>query len=60
MSVLCCLVEVSALGCRGVLSSVLCLVCDREASIMRRPWSTGGCCAIGKKISIVIRQLIYH
>jgi hypothetical protein len=21
--------------------------CDREASIMRRPWPTGGCCAIG-------------
>jgi hypothetical protein len=23
--------------------------CDREASIMMRPWHTGGCCAIGKK-----------
>jgi hypothetical protein len=23
--------------------------CDREASEMRRPWPTGGCCAIGKK-----------
>jgi hypothetical protein len=22
--------------------------CDREASIMRRPWPTRGCCAIGK------------
>jgi hypothetical protein len=23
--------------------------CDREASIMRRPWLTKGCCAIGRK-----------
>jgi hypothetical protein len=23
--------------------------CDREASIMRRPWPTGGCCAMEKK-----------
>jgi hypothetical protein len=23
--------------------------CDREAPIMRRPWPTGGCCAIEKK-----------
>jgi hypothetical protein len=22
--------------------------CDREASIMRRPWPTGGCCSMGK------------
>jgi hypothetical protein len=22
--------------------------CDREASIMRRPWPTRGCCAIGE------------
>jgi len=21
--------------------------CDREASIMRRPWPTSGCCAMG-------------
>jgi hypothetical protein len=25
------------------------VVCDREASIMRRPWSTRGCCAMGWK-----------
>jgi hypothetical protein len=24
--------------------------CDREASIMRRPWSTRGCCATEKKM----------
>jgi hypothetical protein len=23
--------------------------CDREASIMRRPWSIRGCCAMGEK-----------
>jgi hypothetical protein len=23
--------------------------CDREAWIMRRPWPTGGCCALGKR-----------
>jgi hypothetical protein len=28
--------------------------CDREASIMRRPWPTRGCCAMGKKIRICI------
>jgi hypothetical protein len=25
-------------------------VCDRKASIKRRPWSSRGCCAIGKKV----------
>ena len=34
---------------RGVLPSVVCLECDHEASIMRRPWPTGGCCAVVKK-----------
>jgi len=24
--------------------------CDREASIVRRPWPTRGCCAMEKKI----------
>jgi hypothetical protein len=23
--------------------------CDREASIMRRPWPTRGCCSMGRK-----------
>jgi hypothetical protein len=23
--------------------------CDREVSIMRRPWPTRGCCTMGKK-----------
>jgi hypothetical protein len=31
----------------GVLPSVVCLTeCDLKASIMRRPWPTGGCCAM--------------
>jgi hypothetical protein len=24
--------------------------CDREASIMKRPWPTRGCCAIGGRV----------
>jgi hypothetical protein len=35
---------------RGVLLSVMCLS-DRESSIMRRPWPSGGCCAIANKNS---------
>jgi hypothetical protein len=27
--------------------------CDREASKMCRPWSTGGCCAIERRIDLV-------
>ena len=41
---------------RGVLPSVVCLKCDREASIMRSPWPTRGCCAMGKK-NIVLHIL---
>jgi hypothetical protein len=42
---------------RGVLPSVVRLSeCDREASIMRRPWSTKGCCAIGNKNCILHQQ----
>jgi len=26
--------------------------CDREASIMRRPWLTQGCCAMGEKVKL--------
>jgi hypothetical protein len=51
LSVVCHQVELSASGwplvCR---SPTECGVSeyDREASIMRRPWPTRGCCAIGK------------
>jgi hypothetical protein len=42
---------------------MVCLTeCDREASIMRRPWPTRGCCATGKvtagKISISVKKKI--
>jgi hypothetical protein len=50
VSVVFCQVEVSATG-RSLVqrSPTECGVseCDREASIMRRPWPTGGCCATG-------------
>jgi len=26
--------------------------CDREASIVRRPWPTGGCCGIEKRLAV--------
>jgi hypothetical protein len=48
VSVGCCQVEVSAWGWSLVRRSPTdCGVseCDREASIMRRPWPTRGCCA---------------
>jgi hypothetical protein len=51
-SVVCCQVEVSASGLSPVQRSpTKCDVseCDREASIMRRPWSTKGCSAMKKK-----------
>jgi hypothetical protein len=51
--VACCQVEVSATGQSVVQRSPTdCGVSerDREASIMRRPWPTGGCCATERKI----------
>jgi hypothetical protein len=48
--VACCKVEVSASGWSLVQRSPTeCGVyeCDREASVMRRPWCTRGCCAMG-------------
>jgi hypothetical protein len=41
MNVVCCQVEVTARAdhsSRGDLPTVVCLECDREASIMRRSW----------------------
>jgi hypothetical protein len=52
VSVVCCQVEVSATGRSLVQRSLTeCGVseCDREASIMRRPWPIRGCRANGKK-----------
>jgi hypothetical protein len=48
--VLCCQVEISASGCSvGRRSPTECDVseCDREASVMRRPWRTRRRCATG-------------
>jgi hypothetical protein len=30
--------------------------CDREASIMRKPWPTRGCCATGKKSKLLFMR----
>jgi hypothetical protein len=51
--VMCCEVEFSA-TCRSVIqrSPTECGVCDREASIMTRPWPTRGCCTMGKNGNI--------
>jgi hypothetical protein len=52
MSVLCCVLSGRGL-CVGLITRpeesyrLWCVSeCDREASIMRRPWPTGGCCAL--------------
>jgi hypothetical protein len=49
VSVMFCQVEVSATGWSLVQRSVS--ECDREASIMRRPWTTRSCCTLGEKIA---------
>jgi len=52
VSVVCFRVKVSATG-RSLVqrSSTECGVseCDRESSIMERPWTNGGCCVMAKK-----------
>jgi hypothetical protein len=61
VSVVCCQVEVSASG-RSLVqrSPTECGVsCDREASIMRRPWPTRGCCVIGKKTGLLANREIF-
>jgi hypothetical protein len=56
MSVSCeCCVLSGRVLCLGVITRVeesyrVWCVCDREASILRRPWPTRGCCAIEKKL----------
>jgi hypothetical protein len=53
MSVSCeCCEVVSALGCsliQGSPNECGVTACNREASIMRRPWPTVGCCAMETK-----------
>jgi hypothetical protein len=45
--------------CDGLRSPTECGAseCDLEASVMRRPWPTRGCCAIGKYIYSPIQNL---
>jgi len=47
---------------RGVLPIVQCPTgCDHEFSKMRRPWPTGGCCAmVKKKIHVVFFSATYN
>jgi hypothetical protein len=33
---------------RGILLSLRVSECDRDPSIMKRPWHTRGCCTMGK------------
>jgi hypothetical protein len=44
---------------RGVLPSWGVSECDREASIMRRPWLTRGCCTMGEEEGRYIYIYIY-
>ena len=60
VSVVCCQVEFSTSGWSLVHRSLTeCGVteCDREASVMRRPWPTGGCSVMGKKWLNIIWSL---
>ena len=61
VSVVCFQVEVSASAdhsSRGVFSGVVCVTeCGREASIMRRPWSIRGCCAMSRKVTDFLVRL---
>jgi hypothetical protein len=56
VGVVCCQVDVSTSG-RSLVqrSPAECGVseCDLEASIIRRPWPTGGCCTMGRKNAIM-------
>jgi len=59
VSVVCCHVEVSDSGLSFVRRSPTergVTECDREASIMRRPWPNSGCCAmeIKRKVSVCL------
>ena len=54
VSVVCCQVEVTATSWSPVQRSLAergVSEYDREASIMRKPWLTVGCCSIGKNTS---------
>jgi hypothetical protein len=62
VSVVYCQIEVFATGWSLVQRSPIeCGVseCNREASIMRRPWFTRGCHATGKKCGVWVNMFIY-
>jgi hypothetical protein len=52
VSVVCCQLEVSVLGCSLVQSRPT--ECDREPSVMGKPWPTGSCRDKIKKMWILI------
>ena len=61
VSVFCCQVKVSESGWSLVQRNrIKCGVseCDREASRVRRPWLTRGCCAMGKKY--ILKFIMWH
>jgi hypothetical protein len=46
---------------RGVLPRVVYLTgCDRESSIMKRPWSTRGCCFMAGDMCSTVTLLTYR
>jgi hypothetical protein len=56
---LCCQVEVSVTGrslVQGSPTEFGVSECDREASIIRTPWPTRGCCAIGKVVIVKLKK----
>ena len=60
VSAVCCQVEVSASGSSLVQRSPTeCGMsqCGREASTMRSPWSTTGCCAKGRRVFVFIYRV---
>jgi len=45
VNVVCCQVRWADHSSKGVLPTVVCLECDREASLIKSPGPTKGCCA---------------
>jgi hypothetical protein len=45
---------------RGILLIVVCVECNREASIIRGHWPARGCCTMGKKVFPLVQIFIYR
>ena len=63
VSVVCCHVEVCASGLSFVRRSPTergVSECDREASIMRRPWPSTGCCAMEIKRNVSVCLFTFY